>query len=154
MRWKSKLSMAATALVLVGAGVAGAAPAYANSDTSSYKYPGGTLKAYVYIQDVADADNCGQFRTKASATTTLPYITNNVDWDPIGIGASASIKGAGVTISGNNGGSPSASVTNKNATSAGISGKVCMSWSTIYLGVFSTAVTKVSGTLYTVSAHV
>ena len=89
--------------------LASAAPASANSNTQTKAYSGGKLTAYVYIQNVSDANNCGSFSTRASATTRLSYITNNVDWDPIGIGASASVKGVGVSVSGNNGSSPSAS---------------------------------------------
>lgn len=148
-------ALGAAALALgMAAALAIAAPASANSSSKSKSYPGGKLTAYVYIQDVADSKGCGDFRTRASATTKLSYITNYVDWDPIGLGATASIKGAGVSVSGNGGSSPSAKVTNKNAKSAGVSGVVCMSWTTLYLGVFSTAETKVKGTLYPISAHV
>ncbi len=150
-----KASALAVAALVVGSVVALGAPASANSDSSTKSYPGGKLTAYVYIQDWSDANNCGSFTTRASSTKTLSYISNHVDWDPIGIGASASIKGVGsVSVSGNNGASPSATVTNKSAKTAGISGIVCMSWSTIYLGVFSTAETKVGGVLYPISAHV
>lgn len=153
VRRRAALGASALALGLVAA-LAVCAPASANSSSKSKNYPGGKLTAYVYIQDWADSKGCGDFTTRASATTKLSYITNYVDWDPIGIGATASIKGAGVSVSGNNGSSPSAKVTNKNAKSAGVSGVVCMSWSTFYLGVFSTAETKVKGTLYPVSTHV
>lgn len=153
VRKVTSIAAGVLAVALASALVAGG-PAFAKSSTKTKSYPGGKLTSYVYIQDWADSSNCGSFTTRASSTKKLSYITNHVDWDPIGIGASASIKGAGVSVSGNNGASPSAKVTNKNATKAGITGTVCMSWSTIYLGVFSTAETKVSGTLYLVSSHV
>lgn len=137
------------ALTLVSSGTA-----MANSSSQHRAYKGGTLTAYVYIQDWSDWSGCGNFNTHASATTSQPYITNNVSWDPIGIGASASIQGVGVSVSGNNGTSPAATITNKKTTYAGISGVVCASWSTVYVGVFSTAVITSNGTLYPVSAHV
>lgn len=151
-RWKT---LGAAALAIgIAAAVAVGGPASAKSSSKSKTYPGGKITAYVYIQDRADVNGCGDFTTRASATTKLSYITNYVDWDPIGIGATASIKGAGTSVAGNNSASPSAKVTNRNAKSAGISGVVCMSWTTIYLGVFSTAETKVKGTLYPISTHV
>lgn len=143
----------ATALLAVGL-VGVAAPAYAKSDTKSVSLPGSNkLTAYGYIQDWADPSGCGSFRTKASSAKTLAAITNSVQWDPIGIGVSASIKGSGVSVSGNNTGSPTASITAKNATSTGISGTACMSWGTFYLGVFSTASSRVANTFYSTTVH-
>ncbi|MCI0156237.1 hypothetical protein KNO15_05945 [Leifsonia shinshuensis] len=146
----------ALAGVVVGASAlafAGAAPASAKSTTSSAAIPGGTMKAYAYIQDYANSNNCGSFNTNASSTKVVSAITNTVQWDPIGIGGSASIQGVGVSVSGNGGGSPTASITGNNTTSAGIQGTACMSWSTIYLGVYSTAGSRINNTYYSVTAH-
>ncbi|WP_156138791.1 hypothetical protein [Microbacterium mangrovi] len=142
----------------LAAAVAGAllvpGAAYAQSDSNTKGFSGGKLTANVWRQTILGGDNCGSFLTSAKATKSLSYIQNDVDWDPIGIGASASIKGVGVSVSGNNGSSPAARVKNTRASYAGISGTVCASWSTLYIGVYSTASTKVGGTLITVSAHV
>lgn len=143
--------VAMLALALVTTGVS---PASAKSASRSISLPGSnTLTAYAYIQDWADASGCGAFRTKASSAKTLAAITNSVQWDPIGVGVSASIKGTGVSVSGNNTGAPTASITARYATSTGISGTACMSWGTFYLGVFSTASSRVSNTFYSTTVH-
>ena len=129
-------------------------PAFANESTRSGSAGGVSMTAYVYIDNWSGWDNCGNFNTSARTSKVVSRLTNSVEWDPIGVGASATIKGVGVSVSGNGGGSPTASITNSNATYAGIRGVACASWSTIYLGVYSTGRTTVGGTLLTVTAHV
>ena len=81
-------------------------------------------------------------------------LNHSVEWDPIGVGASATVKGVGLAISGNGGGSPTLSFTNTNSSYAGVTGTACASWSTIYLGVFSSGSTKIGGTYLTSTSHV
>ncbi|GGC00460.1 hypothetical protein [Cellulomonas carbonis] len=141
------------AAMALAVGVA-AAPASANSDSDSRSYGGVTLSTYVYIDDWSGWDNCGYFRTYAKTSKQVAALTHSVEWDPIGIGASATIKGVGVSISGNSGGSPTATFTNRYTTYAGMSGTACASWSTVYLGVFSSGSTKVGGHYLTSTSHV
>lgn len=144
-----------SAAALAALSVAALAPAAsANSDSDSTTIPSGKLTAYVYIDNWSGWDNCGKFNTNTRTSYRVAKLTHSVEWDPIGIGASATIKGVGISISGNGGGSPTASFSNLNATYAGMSGTACASWSTIYLGVFSTGSTKLNGTYYTSTAHV
>lgn len=151
MKSAARVTVFVVALGLV-AGAAG--PASANSDSDSRSIPGGTISTYVYIDSWAGSDNCGSFKTYAKTSKKVAALTHSVEWDPIGIGASAQIKGVGVTVSGNSGGSPTLSFTNMNSSYAGVSGTACMSWSTIYLGVFSTGSTKINGVYYTSTSHV
>lgn len=145
----SGLAIACVAAVALTAPFA----ATAKEKSKAVPIPGGTISAYAYIQNLSDWSGCGSFKTRASASKKLASIKNGVEWDPVGIGASAQIKGVGVSVSGNNGGSPTASITGKNTSSAGIQGTACMSWSTIYLGVFSTATSRINNTLYTSTVH-
>ncbi|WP_062210052.1 hypothetical protein [Demequina oxidasica] len=147
-----KTAVALAAIALAGAGVAG--PASASSDSDSRSYGGTTMSTYVYIDSWSGWDGCGYFKTYAKTNKKVSALKHSVEWDPIGVGASASVKGVGISVSGNNGGSPTASFTNYNSSYAGLTGTACASWSTIYLGVFSTGSTKVGGVYLTSTSHV
>lgn len=140
----------------VAAALALAAPSAASANeatTPPVSIPGGDLTAYAYIQDHSDANNCGAFTTSADTTTPVGTLTNSVQWDPVGIGASAEILGTGLSINGGEGASPNAEITGTDTSYVSVRGTACMSWSTMYLGVHSTATTQISNTLYTTTAH-
>lgn len=151
-RTLKKAGVIALAVALVTTGVS--APASAKTGTRSISLPSSNkLTAYAYIQDWADANGCGKFSTKASTSKAVPKLTHTVQWDPIGVGVAANVLGAGVSISGNNTGSPTASFSVYNRTSAQMTGTVCVSWGTFYLGVFSSASTKIGTTFYSTTVH-
>ena len=149
-----KRTFVGSLVVALSAVALAASPATANSDTDSATYGTYKMTTYVYIDSWSGWDNCGKFNTYAKTNKKVAALTHSIEWDPVGIGASANIKGVGLSISGNNGGSPTLSFTNKNTTSASISGTACASWSTLYLGVFSSGSTKISGHYLTSTSHV
>lgn len=124
--------------------------AVAKNKTNTRQVSGGTLKSYAYIQDKADKNNCGSFRTSSSYTKKLTSITNQANFHRYGFG---SVSVYGVSVNGGQGSNPVLTNTNRNSTSAAIAGTVCISFATIYLGLTSTASTKINGTLWSVSVR-
>lgn len=139
----------AVALVWGGAGSASGV-----ADHSMVIHQGCALHAVIYISPETKKNRCRAFEVYASTNKEVRKLTHTVEWDPVGLGATATVKRVGVNVSGNSSVSSVVQFDAKNVAYLGVKGDVCASWSPLCLGAFSSGSIKIEGTYLVAMAHV
>lgn len=151
MKRIGRLISVALAAVTV-ASVAATTPASATSNSGSAWFDNGKkITANAWIQGITWS-NCGRFQTSAVMNASPKWIKNVTSFYRVGFG-SISIKGANVNVSG--GDRPTLTWTNNNgAQGSYISGTVCKSFGSLWVGVDVTASAFYYGNYRVASAHI
>lgn len=140
----------ASALAL---GVAPSAEAR-NKWSGKVSWDGATLKARLGLPYFSDIHGCGKWDSLATITKKPKWLENYTAFSAIGLGASVSVGGASASASGSSSYKSLSLRNTKGQKNSYLAGNVCMSWSTIYLGMTVSGTAMYNGQMRSASVSV